>query len=222
MIGIYKKTIVYSFLTSMGALIVATLINKDTREVELIKDIFIGVFSSSILIVLTSVIGYLTEEEKLIREYLWKISELKYCSIELQTIPEYGHSDVELYEMYYDKYKQMNQILTNYFAIVDVDFFFHRRKKTQIILELQYKLRPLVKITNKAVESLRVYINGKCNENGERYYTKELFLRDIGDVAAKINNFEGADKSLTLWIIEKEAEALEIINGKNRAKVDVK
>ena len=77
-----------SIIISSISLVVSLLFICDKRPICIwIENICIGVFASGILMTFSSVVGYIKEEKHLLREYHWKLSELKECAVELVTIP---------------------------------------------------------------------------------------------------------------------------------------
>ena len=199
--SIYKRSIVFSLLVTLLALGISyCLVGNQNGYCSWCQDICIGVLASGFLLIGTSIIGYQREKKKLFAEYHWKLSELKHYSLELQTIPD---GDVEAY---YEKYKQINILLKNYFAMLEIAFFCSKSKKAQKLIEINNKLYPLVGVTNKALVKYREFICGKRRNNGERIYSEKSFLNDIRDVEKVLNNYDNSGMILAIWVEQKEKE----------------
>lgn len=171
------------------------------------ENMCIGFFASGLLMTCSSIIGYVNEEERLLREYHWKLSELKEYAMELESIPEKGSS----IDTYYYAAKELNILLTNYFAMVDTDFFFISRKKIQKVLEIQTKLQPLKRATASALIKMCKYRCEKMTDTGDRYYSVSELRKDIQGFTKMVDNYDDSGKMLAIWLESKEQEYGEIV-----------
>lgn len=210
--GIYKKSTIISLVLSIVALSGSFFLQYriDYTFGNWLNNICIGILSSGILTFVTSLIGYCKEERRTLHEYHWKLSELKYAVIELGTIT---HKELKNGEPYYDGICKINMILKHYFALVDTDFFFYRRKKIQKVFEIQTKLYPLVSETDIARDALRVFLNGKRDENGERIYKFEDLKKDMKGAIEMFDNFDNTGKLFAIWLLDVEREFGEVVFG---------
>lgn len=215
MVGLYKKTtIIISLITIVALAFSLGFVCASSPGGIWVSNISIGIISSGFLLIVTSLVSYLREEEHLKEEFTWKLSELEKRTMELETISLIGRTKEQYLEREYVVFTEINSILKSYFAIVDVETFFPKRESIQLILELQNKLYELYKKTNKAVECIRVYLNPISNEKGELSYTDEAFKKDMHDITVLLDDFDHSGKSITLWLREKEREYSRIVLGK--------
>ena len=212
--SIYRRTVYISAIVSVLSLVLSILCSfvLSNPFTVWLNTILTGLFSSGILVCISSLVGYFIEEEKTLHQYHWKISELKYAAIELQTFPDSEKN----WTANYEKISRINYILKNYFAILDKDFIFHKRKRIQKLLEIDINLYPLVKLTDRAMECLRVYLNEKTDDMGNRCYGHDEFIGDMHDIAKQIDNYNDSGKMLAMWLVDKEREYGDVVfNLKN-------
>ena len=208
MLSIYKRTTLLSIIISSIALCVSLLLAYEKSPICVwVENICIGVFASGLLLVFSSILGYFREEKHLLREYHWKISALKECAVELVTIPKNEISNNE----FYNAIRNLNTLLTDYFAIIDTDFWCYKRKEIQKLLEIHTKLEPLKHMTSNAFLKLCEYRCGKLNDEGDRNYSFESFKKDIQSFIDAVDNFSDSGMKLAIWLETKEREYGEVV-----------
>lgn len=201
--SIYKKSTIISAIVTVVTLVLSLLFTFCDNKIGVwLENVCIGVFASGLLMLFSSGIGYLVEEQKCLREYCWKIKELKDKIINLQTLPE----NTSTINEYYDAIMAVNSLLRSYFAIIDNDFFFDGREKIQKLYEIQYKLEPFNKMSSDAAICIGQYRTRHVDKNGNRTYPKNKFNEDIQDFMNTLDNFDNSGMPLACWLEEKEKE----------------
>ena len=202
-----------SIIISSISLVVSLLFICDKRPICIwIENICIGVFASGILMTFSSVVGYIKEEKHLLREYHWKLSELKECAVELVTIPV---KESTIYD-YYCSTRTLNKLLNDYFSVIDTDFWCHKRNKIQKILEIHTKLEQLKHLSSDAMLKMCEYRCGTLNSAGEKNYPFYTFKEDIKSFINAIDNYDDSGMMLPIWLETKEREYGEVVFPKDK------
>jgi hypothetical protein len=206
----------YAFIASVVITVVSFCVSiailpcqENTVFFQWLENASIGLFASGILMLFSSGIGYRKEEEHTFREYHWKLSELKKISAALETLPV-GESNID---DYIEATFNLDGILTEYFAVVDIDFMFKHRKKVQKLYEIHNQLKPLKTFSGNALLKMCEYRCRTLNDEGIRYYPFNNFKDDIQDFINSVDNYNESGLKLSIWIEKKEREYGEEIFG---------
>lgn len=194
----YKYTFEVSLLISILSFIFSLLLCSSNSNIgKWFENILIGIFASGLLLVGSSLIGYLVEERKICIEYYWKLLSLKSKVLVLSTIPIEKNTSKE----YYDTIEQINELLLGYYALVDQDFIFWRwRGKIQKLLEIHAFLFDYGNLVGSAEIHFREYIACTKNESGFRNYPKEKFLEDIRSFSRATDNFKDSGHPFVVYL----------------------
>ena len=77
----------------------------------------------------SSIMGYFIEEKKALREYSWKIKELKDKVLNFQTLSK----ENQTLDGYFAALSDINSLLRSYFAVMYNDFLFKAKENSKII-----------------------------------------------------------------------------------------
>jgi hypothetical protein len=180
-----------------------------------LENVCVGAFASGLLMIFSSLIGYRKEEMRTFREYHWKLSELKKAAVALETLPFY-ESDIN---NYIDATFNLNNILMNYFATVDIDFmFYNQRKKVRKLYEIHKQLEKINTLSGNALQKMYEFRCGVLNEEGVRNYSFKTFKHDIQDFINALDNYNESGLMLAVWIEKQEREYGEVIFGYDRER----
>lgn len=201
---IYKYTFIANLLISITFAIVSWAFRSSSSDCgKWIENISIGIFASAVLLVGSSLIGYLVEDHKICIEYYFKLHSLRSKALILSTIPfekntaEYRCSVIT----------EINELLIGYFSMVEHDFIFYkRRKKIQKILEIQTYLYEYSNLCKVAETKYREYIADTKDQNGNRHYSKEELHNDIKGFLKVTNNFKDSGMPFVMFLDTKIEE----------------
>ena len=127
---LHIKTAIWSFGVFLCSTVVSfALCANETTLAKWVNNILIGLIASSALLLLSSLIGYLHEEQTKYHEYYWNLIQLKNKALVSSTIP----SDSDL-EYKWQAIADVNSLLEGYFAVCDQGYVFPKRKKIQKML----------------------------------------------------------------------------------------
>lgn len=201
---VYKYTFEVSLLISILSFTLSLLFCfSDSSIGTWFENILIGVFASGLLLIGSSLIGYLVEERKICVEYYWKLLSLKSKALVLSTIPIEKNTSEE----YYSAIAQINELLLSYFALVDLDFIFGRwRGKIQKLLEIHSFLFEYKNLIGSAEIHFREYMACTKNANGVRNYSKESFREDIRPFSRATDNFKESGHPFVIYLDMKIQE----------------
>lgn len=201
---VYKLTFLINFGVSLFFLIISWVLYDSSNDTKMwFSNISGGIFASAILLVGTSVIGYLVEEKRLCLEYYWKLVSLRSKVLILSTLPVEKSS----FEDYYNAISQVNELLVGYFAMFEQDFvFFKRRKKIQKILEIHNMLYEFKNLSINAELYFRQYMAGTRNCKGQKNYEFTNFKNDIKEFTSFIDDYEGTGQYFILYFDKKIEE----------------
>lgn len=205
MLRIYKCSILVFDFTTIMTLIVLLRINCENDYCSSIENVTIGIFASSILMLASSIISYCVQEATSIREFYWRLIELKGLAHELATVPINNKSIYRSYE----SIKAIDLLLTEYYATLDLDYICYRRKKIQKILEIHFKLEKLKHETEKAKMRYGEYINA-IESIPQKNYSFEEFKEDIRSFTELVDNYEG-EGLLVIWLQNRCEELGELV-----------
>lgn len=117
---IYKYTFIANFLVCIAFAIVSWAFRSSTSDCgKWIENISIGIFASAVLLVGSSLIGYLVEDHKICFEYYFKLHCLRSKALILSTIP----SEKNTAEYRCSVVTEIEELLIGYFSMVEDDFF---------------------------------------------------------------------------------------------------
>jgi hypothetical protein len=211
--SINKTACIVAFIVTILGLIISLVILpfQDTMAFyQWLENVCVGVFASGLLMLFSSFIGYRKEEMHTFREYHWKLSELKKAAVALETLPAHER-DID---NYIDATLNLNNILRNYFAIVDIDFALcNRRKKVQKLYEIHQQLEKINTLSGNALLKMYEFRCGKLNDEGARNYSFKQFKHDIQDFINAIDNYNESGLMLAIWLEKKELEYGEVVFG---------
>ena len=201
---VYKYTFEVSLFISILSFILSLLFCSSNSNIgKWFENILIGIFASGLLLVGSSLIGYLVEERKICVEYYWKLLSLKSKALVLSTIPIEKNTSEE----YYNAIAQINDLLIGYFALIDHDFLFWRwRGKIQKLLEIHAFLFEYKNLTQSAEIHFREYIACTKNEKGLRNYSKEKFREDVRPFSNATDNFKDSGHPFVVYLDSKIRE----------------
>lgn len=198
---IYKIT----FNTSLFISIVFAIVSWGFRSAtsscgKWIENISIGIFASALLLVGSSLIGYIVEDHKIRIEYYFKLYSLRSKVLVLSTIP----SEKNTVEERCNIITEINELLIGYFSMVEQDFIFYKlRKPIQKLLEIQSYLYEYSNLCHIAETKFREYIACTKDENGNRNYSKEEFRNDIKDFIKATDNFKDSGDPFVIFLDTK-------------------
>lgn len=178
-----------------------------TEYGEWFENIATGIFSSAVLLMFSSLIGYCIEEKRNCNEYYWNLIKLRSKALVLSTIPQSNNTG----NSYYEAVMAVNELLGGFFATFDQSFVFRRRKKIQKILEIHYALYRYKNLSLDAELYIRQYMNDMKDENGEKLYNKEKLHKDIKDFCVQTDNFLGEGKPFVIYLDNKIRELQKLI-----------
>ena len=206
---IYKITLLINLVVSSLFLIISWVLHDSTNHIALwISNISGGIFASAILLVGTSIIGYLIEEQKQCLQYYWKLIALRSKVIILSTLPV-GKSS---HEDYYNAISQVNELLIGFFAMFEQDFvFYKRRRKIQKLLEIHTMLFECEKLSVNAEICFRQYLAQTKTGEGKRQYEFEEFKADINGFIAFIDKYEDTGEPFVVYLDKKIQEYHELL-----------
>ena len=195
---VYRYTFQVSFLIVIVFLILSWLLCSSESDVgKWLENISVGVFASALLLVGSSLIGYLVEDEKICNEYYWKLLSLRSKILVLSTIP----LEKNVSEEYYNAIAQINELLIGYFAMVEQKFIFWRwRKKIQKLFEIHAFLHEYENLSESAEIHFREYIAAVKDENGKRRYTREDLHRDIMEFCKVTDNYKETGQPFVVFL----------------------
>lgn len=200
---IHKLTAQLMILLIMVSLLISyKLVDKTSECMNWLENIFIGIFASSLLILITSCVNYIIEENRSIYSFYWNLSELKSRVLILSTIPVEEKS----VQAYYNAIYNVNELFRTEFALFDQNFIFIRRKKIQKVLEIYIALHEYKSSSTVAEQKMREYLANTKNHDGTRTYSSEQFQNDIANFCDKTNNFKNSNKPFVIYIEEKMNE----------------
>lgn len=205
MMGIHKKTMTISGVVVLAAICFLVLLNGNLGDC--IENIAIGLLSSGLLLMFSSLIGYYEEEKKNCKEYYWHLIALRNRGLVLSSIPIHKGT----YKDYWEALTNINEILEKYFAIFDQDFIFIGRKKIQKILEIHNELCRFKNLSIDAELYIRQYMNDKTDENGNKVYTKENLMNNIKEFSMAVDDFMGDGKYFVMYLDEKIRELQKVM-----------
>lgn len=174
------------------------------------ENIATGIFSSAILLMISSLIGYCIEEEKVCKEYYWNLIELRSKALVLSTIPKSNNTG----KTYYDAVVGINKLLTGYFATFDQTFLLLKREKIRIILDIHHALYLYKNVSLDAELYIRQYMNDIKDENGEKMYSREKLKKDIQGFINMTDNFLNEGNPFVIYLDNKIREYQNALNGK--------
>lgn len=118
---IYKITFGVNLLISFFFAIVSWEFRSAASDCgKWIENISIGIFASALLLVGSSLIGYIVEDHRIRIEYYFKLHSLRSKVLILSTIP----SEKNTAENYCNAITEINELLIGYFSMVEQDFIF--------------------------------------------------------------------------------------------------
>ena len=200
---IHKLTAQLMILLIIVSLLISyKLIDKTSGCMNWLENIFIGIFASSLLVLITSCVSYIIEENRSIYSFYWNLSELKSRLLILSTIPVEEKS----VQAYYNAIYNVNELFRTEFALFDQNFIFIRRKKIQKVLEIYIALHEYKSSSTVAEQKMREYLANTKNHDGTRTYSSEQFQNDIANFCDKTNNFKNSNKPFVIYIEEKMNE----------------
>lgn len=191
-----------SFLIIVSLLISYILIDKTSGYMNWLENIFIGIFASSLLVLITSCVSYIMEENRSIYSFYWNLSELKSRVLILSTIP----IEEKNVQAYCAALYSVNELFRTEFALFDQNFIFIRRKKIQNVLEIYTALHEYKSSSTVAEQKMREYLANTKKLDGTRIYSSEQFQNDIADFCNKTNNFKNCNKPFVIYIEDKMSE----------------
>lgn len=213
---IYKITFITSLLISIAFAIVSWKFRSSTTDCgKWIENISIGIFASALLLVGSSLIGYLVEDHKIRIKYYFKLQSLRSKVLILSTIP----SEKNTAENRCNIITEIKELLIGYFSMVDQDFIFYKhRKPIQKLLEIQNYLYEYANLCHTAETKLREYIACTKDRNGNRNYSNEELRNDIEEFIRFTNNFKDSGHPFVIFLDTKINEYHALITKKQHAK----
>ena len=201
---IYIKTILIMGIISILSLIISfALLDKPCSYMNWLENVFIGIFSSSLLCLITSCTGYISEEKKSVYSFYWNLSKLKSRALVLSTISDQSKN----INSYYNAVYNMNELFRNEFALFDQNFIFIRRKKIQKVLQIYNALFEYKNSSTVAEQKMREFLACTKKQDGTPNYSAEEFQNDISDFYNKTNNFNNTNEPFVIYI-EKQMNEL--------------
>lgn len=209
---IYKYTLIVNFWISLLFFILSLLFcSSESACGKWIENISIGIFASALLLVGSSLIGYLVEDHKMCLEYYWKLQSLRSKVLILSTIP----SEKNTAEEYCNAITAINELLLGYFSMAEQDFIFYKhRKKVQKLLEIHSFLFEYSILSKVAETKFREYIACTKDENGNRNYSKKELHTDIKAFTKATDNFKESGHPFVIYLDTKINEYHALIEKK--------
>lgn len=198
---IYKYTFIANFIICIAFAIVSWVFRSSTSDFgKWMENISIGIFASALLLVGSSLIGYLVEDHRVRIEYYFKLQSLHSKVLPLLTIPP----DKNTPENHCNTITEINELLIGYFSMVEQDFIFYKhRKSIQKLLEIQSYLYKYLNLCHVAETKYREYIADTKDENGNRNYSREELSNDIKEFLKATNNFEDSGHPFIIFLDTK-------------------
>lgn len=195
---IYKITFIASLLTSMAFAIVSWEFRSAASDCgKWFENISIGIFASALLLVGSSLIGYIVEDYRIRIEFYFKLHSLRSKILILSTIP----SEKNTAENYCNAITEINELLIGYFSMVEHGFIFSKhRKPIQKLLEIQSYLYEYANLCHTAETKFREYIACAKDENGNRNYSKEELRNDIREFINATDNFKDSGHPFVIFL----------------------
>lgn len=147
-------------ISILSLIISFALLDKPCSYMNWLENVFIGIFSSSLLCLITSCTGYISEEKKSVYSFYWNLSKLKSRALVLSTISDQSKN----INSYYNAVYNMNELFRNEFALFDQNFIFIRRKKIQKVLEIYNALFEYKNSSTVAEQKMREFLACKKNK----------------------------------------------------------
>lgn len=213
---IYKITFNTSLFISIIFAIVSWWFRSATSDCgKWIENISIGIFASALLLVGSSLIGYIVEDHKIRIEYYFKLHSLRSKVLILSTIPSENNIAEELCNII----TEINELFEGYFSMVEQDFIFYKhRKPIQKLLEIQSYLYEYSNLCYIAEIKFREYIACTKDKNGNRNYSKEELRNDIKDFIKAMDNFNDSGDPFVIFLDNKIHEYHTLIIKKPHQK----
>ena len=213
---IYKYTLIANSWISLLFLILSWLFHSSKSNCGIwVENISIGIFASALLLVGSSLIGYLVEDYKICVEYYWKLQSLRSKALVLSTIP----SEKNTAEEYYNAITAINELLLGYFSMVEQGFIFYKhRKKVQKLLEIHTFLYEYSVLSKSTETKFREYIACTKDKNGNRNYSKEKLHNDIKEFIKATDNFKDSGHPFVIFLDIKINEYHNLIMKKQHSK----
>jgi len=208
----YKIATILTFFTTIIFFLFALFFN--SIDEDFWSNISIGVFSSSLLVLITSIISYIQSEKSTIQTYFWKLNILQNKILVLSTMPEKEQSTSE----YYKNIKEINELLLDYFTICDLSFFDVKRETIKLIFHINEITQEYYKLSRSAEINCRNFICDKCDKNGQKIYSKERFLSEIKDYVKFIDNYNDTKEPYVIYLNKKIRELGALISKKAIAR----
>jgi len=195
---IYKHTISVSVIFCIFSLLMSVFFCMPNSEVGiLLENISVGIFASSLVLIGSSFVGYFIEEKRFMREYYWKLLELKRRAVVLMSIP----FDKATWEEYYNAISSIYDILLGYFALVDAEFIFFRiGEKAKKLCEIHSFLFEYSEIVREAELSLRYYFAEAKDSDDNKKYTKEDLRKDLKPFVEATDDFKGSGCTFAYYL----------------------
>lgn len=209
---IYKYTFIANFIICIAFAIVSWTFRSSTSDCgKWMENISIGIFASALLLVGSSLIGYMVEDHRIRFEYYFKLHSLRSKALVLSTIP----SEKNTIEYRCSVVTEINEILIGYFSMVEDDFIFYKRRKgIQKILEIQTYLYEYANLCRVAETKYREYIAGTKDQNGNRNYSKEQLRNDIKGFLKATDNFKNSGLPFVMFL-DTQIEEYHALIAKN-------
>ena len=193
---IYRGSTIVSAICTLIALFFSLVFMGASTPLNVwIENMFIGVFASALLMFFSSIIGYIKEEQRSSKEYLFRLMELKEKVINLETIPLEKTDINEIYTATVE----IHNVLINYFYLVDTNFLIPQRKIPRYILNMQMELREFMDETRNALTHI-------CVKRTNKKYMYDDFRADIARFIEMVDNFNASGKKMGIWLELKEKE----------------
>lgn len=213
---IYKYTLIANFLICIAFAIISWAFRSSTSDCgKWIENISIGIFASALLLVGSSLIGYLVEDHRICIEYYFKLHSLRSKALVLSTIP----SEQNTAEYRCSIVTEINELLIGYFSMVEDNFIFYKhREKIQKLLEIQTYLYEYSNLCRVAETKYREYIAGTRDQNGNRNYSNTELYNDIKDFLKATDNFKDSGLPFVMFLNTKIEEYHAFILKKHHKK----
>ncbi len=213
---IYKITFGVNLIICFVFVITSWLFRGSSTDYgKWIENISIGIFASALLLVGSSLIGYIVEDHRIRIEYYFKLHILRSKVLILSTIP----SEKNTAENRCNVITEINELLIGYFSMVEQDFICYKhRKSIQKLLEIQSYLFEYSNLCHVAETKLREYIAYTKDENGNRNYSKEELGNDIKEFLKATNNFKDSGHPFVIFLDSKINEYHALITKNSTRK----
>lgn len=214
---IYKITFNTSLFISIVFAIVSWVFRSATSDCgKWIENISISIFASALLLVGSSLIGYIVEDHRIRIEYYFKLYSLRSKVLILSTIPSENNTT----ENRCNIITEINELLIGYFSMVEQDFIFYKhRKSIQKLLEIQSYLYEYSNLCYIAETKFREYIANTKDENGNKNYSKEELYNDIKDFIKATDDFKDSGDPFVIFLENKIHEYHTFIMKKQHRKI---